>query len=128
MTSYIIRRDVKNWWRHISVRNVGIISKLCILSYHAIAITSVKFCEIWPSRSAFIEIPLFSIRQLPMTSLTSFYDVLCKILSKKLLNAKFQRLILLHVNFHFLTTLRSVIFEGAKRGIVVPPNKSVSLR
>ena len=128
MTSYIIRRDVKNWWRHISVRNVGIISKLYRLSYHAIAITSVKSCEIWPSRSAFIEIPLFSIRQLPMTSLTSFYDVLWKIWSKKLLNAKSQRLILLHANFHFLTTLRSVIFDSAKRGEVVPPHKFVSPR
>ena len=126
MTSYIIRRDVKNWWRHMSVRNVGIDSKLCRTSYHLTVITSVKFCELWQSRSAFIKIPLFSIRQLPMTSLTSFYDVLYKILSKKLSNAKFQRLILLYVNFHFLTTLRSVIFEGAKRGVVVPPNKSVS--
>ena len=128
MTSYIIRRGVKNWWRHISVRNVVIILKRCRLSYHAIAITYVKLCEVWPSKSAFIEIPLFSIPQLPMTSLTSFDDVLWKIWSKKLMNAKCQRLILLHMNFHFLTTSISVIFEGAQRGVVVPPHKSVSPR
>ena len=81
-------------WRHtliyVIVRNVSIISKLCRLSYHAIAITSVKFCEIWSSRSAFIEMPLFSIRQLPMTSLTSFYDI-DKNLVKKIVECKISK-------------------------------------
>ena len=60
MTSLIIRHDVKIWWRHISVKNVGIALKLCRLFDLVVAIICTNFCEFSQSRSWFTEIPSFT--------------------------------------------------------------------
>ena len=60
MTSLIIRHDVKIWWRHISVKNVGIALKLCRLFDLVVAIICINFWEFSRSRSWFTEIPSFT--------------------------------------------------------------------
>ena len=45
MTSLIIRHDVKIWWRHISVKNVGIALKLCRLFDLVVAIICTNFAS-----------------------------------------------------------------------------------
>ena len=60
MTSQNVRHDVKIWWRHISVKNVGIALKLCRLFDLVVAIICTNFCEFSQSRSWFTEIPSFT--------------------------------------------------------------------
>ena len=60
MTSQIIWYDIKIWWRHISVKNVGIALKLCRLFDLVVAIICTNFCEFSQSRSWFTEIPSFT--------------------------------------------------------------------
>ena len=60
MTSQNVRHDVKIWWRHISVKNVGIALKLCRLFDTVVAIICTNFCEFLQSRSWFTEIPSFT--------------------------------------------------------------------
>ena len=56
-TSSKLRRDVKNWWRHISVKNDGIFSKLCRIYCYVIMMRFVKFHRFSSIRSCFMKIP-----------------------------------------------------------------------
>ena len=60
MTSQIIWYDIKIWWRHISIKNVGIALKLCRLFDLVIAIICTNSCEFSQSRFWFTEIPSFT--------------------------------------------------------------------
>ena len=61
----------------MSVENIGIALKLCILSYHVLAIICTNICEVPFGRSCVIF--MFTViyrRHLPVTSLTSPHSVL----------------------------------------------------
>ena len=47
MTSQNVRHDVKIWWRHISVKNVGIALKLCRLFDPVVAIICTNFTSFY---------------------------------------------------------------------------------
>ena len=56
MTLSKIRRD-KNWWRHISVKNDGILSKLCRIHCYVIMMSFTRFHRISSICSCFTKIP-----------------------------------------------------------------------
>ena len=57
MRSSKLRRDVKNWWRHISVKNDGIFSKLCGIYCYVIMMRFVKFHRFSSIHSCLMKIP-----------------------------------------------------------------------
>ena len=57
MTSSKLRSDVKNWWRHIFVKNNGIFSKLCRIYCYVIMMRFVKFNLFSSICSCFMKIP-----------------------------------------------------------------------
>ena len=91
-----------------------------------IAITSVKFCEIYPSRNAFLEITLFSIRQLPMTSV--FLRRIMKNLVKKIVECKISKANLTTCEFTFSYQIEKCNFWRCLKEGSGTPHKSVSPR
>ena len=127
MTSSKLRLDVKKWWRHISVKNDGIVSKLCRRYYYVRAITFVKFHQFSFIHSWVIKIRLFSKRQILMTSSTTLTDKIRIICFWKLLGAKVNTLILLRTKFHYFTMCRNTILSHIKSSGATPPHWPVSL-
>ena len=63
MKSSKLRCGIENWWRHISVKNDGIFSKLCGIYCYVLMMCFVKFHWFSSIRSCFMKIAFLSKQQ-----------------------------------------------------------------
>ena len=130
MTSSKLRCDVKNWWRHISVKNHGVFSKLCRIYCYVIMMRFVKFHRFSSIRSFSWKYPFSENskkRQIPMLSSTSFHGKVHKAWFWKSYCANANTLIILCTKFHYCNICRNAILNDLKTKGTTHPHWLVSL-